>query len=260
MILRTWDGSTRADDANAYADYVQETGFRGLMATPGNRGAFVLRRREGEKAHFRVLSLWDSMEAIGRFAGPEPQRARYYPEDERYLETLAPEVEHYEVLASGGVRAEDEGAVLAREVETLVEGNNWHGPTLRELLDDLPAEAAAARPLARAHTIAELVLHVTAWADVFRRRLEGTAMEEPEQGDYPTPPPPSAAAWGKAREALFTAHRRLADTVADLSDQDLEAPVPGRPFDARYQVRAAIRHTVYHSGQIGLLRKAAVAS
>jgi len=118
--------------------------------------------------------------------------------------------------------------------------------------------AAAARPIAGAHTIWELVLHVTAWTDVFRRRLEGTAVEEPESGDFPAPPVPTPAAWDEARRALFEAHRRLVACVAGLSEAGLDAAVPGRPFDARFQVRAAIRHTVYHSGQIGLLRKAAL--
>jgi hypothetical protein len=99
------------------------------------------------------------------------------------------------------------------------------------------------------------VLHVTAWTDVIRRRLEGTAVEEPEAGDFP-PPSASGAGWTKARAALFDAHRRLTACVASLSDADLGRGVPGRDYDVRFQVRSAIRHVVYHSGQIGLLRKA----
>jgi uncharacterized damage-inducible protein DinB len=144
---------------------------------------------------------------------------------------------------------------LSRDVESLVRGNNWHGPTLEELLEGVPAEAAAARPMAGAHSIWELVLHTTAWCDVFRRRLEGTATEEPEAGDYPPVPAPTEEAWHAARKALFDAHHTFAARVAGLSPAALRAPVPGRPFDAHFQVRAAIRHTVYHSGQIGLLKK-----
>jgi len=101
------------------------------------------------------------------------------------------------------------------------------------------------------------VLHVTAWTDVFRRRLEGTAVEEPEAGDFPRPPRPSAAGWEAAKLALIDANAALAARVERLPDADLAVKVPGRPFDAEFQARAAIRHTVYHSGQIGLLRKAA---
>jgi uncharacterized damage-inducible protein DinB len=196
------------------------------------------------------------MDGIRRFAGPDPERARYYPEDERFLTALEPNVEHFDVVAQRQPSAgSTQAAELARELETLVKGNNWHGPALHELLDGVSVEAAAARPIAAAHTIWELVLHVTAWTDVFRRRLEGAAVEEPEAGDFPAPPQPTARAWAEATQALFEAHAAIAARVARLSDEELAAPVPGRPFDRHFQVRAAIRHTVYHSGQIGLLRK-----
>jgi heme-degrading monooxygenase HmoA/uncharacterized damage-inducible protein DinB len=256
MIARSWDGLTKAEQADAYVDYIRRTGVKDLAATAGNRGVYVLRRLEGDEARFRVLSLWDSMEGIRRFAGDEPERARYYPEDERFLKALDPQVAHFEVVAAGGPHAGGPAATeLARELETLADGDNWHGPTLHELLDGVSAEAAAARPIAAAHTIWELVLHVTAWSDVFRRRLEGTAVEEPETGDFPAAPPPTSHAWAKATQALFTAHAALASRVSRLSDAELAAPIPGRPFDGYFQVRAAIRHIVYHSGQIGLLRK-----
>jgi heme-degrading monooxygenase HmoA/uncharacterized damage-inducible protein DinB len=257
MIARSWDGFTKARLADTYGDYIRETGLKDLAATEGNRGVYLLRRKEGEKTRFRVMSLWDSMDGIRRFAGDDPERARYYPEDERFLEALPPTVDHFEVVAASvGRPAGAEAAELARELESLAKGENWHGPSLEELLDGVTAEAASARPLAGAHSIWELVLHVTGWTGVFRRRLEGTAVEEPEAGDFPAPPKATAAAWEEARRGLVAAHDALAARVAGLSDAALGAPIPGRPFDARFQVRAAIRHAVYHSGQIGLLKKA----
>ncbi len=257
MIARSWDGFTKARLADTYGDYIRETGLRDLAATEGNRGAYLLRRREGEKTRFRVMSLWDSMESIRRFAGDDPERARYYPEDERFLEALPPTVDHFEVVASSGSRpAAVEAAELARELQSLARGENWHGPGFEELLDGLPAEAASSRPLAGAHSLWEIVLHVTGWTGVFRRRLEGMAIEEPEAGDFPAPPPATAAAWDEARRGLFAAHDALTARVARMSDADLGARVPGRPFDGHFQVRSAIRHAVYHSGQIGLLKKA----
>jgi heme-degrading monooxygenase HmoA/uncharacterized damage-inducible protein DinB len=258
MIARSWDGLTKAEQADAYAEYLRHTGVKDLVATTGNRGVYVLRRREGDEARFRVLSLWDSMEGIRRFAGDEPERARYYPEDARFLKALDPHVAHFDVVAQGGPHAGGPQATeLARELETLAEGDNWHGPTLHELLDGVSAEAAAARPIAAAHTIWELVLHVTAWTDVFRRRLEGTAIEEPEAGDFPAAPQATSHAWAEVTQALFAAHGALTAHVSRLSEAELAAPIPGRPFDRHFQVRAAIRHTVYHSAQIGLLRKGA---
>jgi len=259
MIARSWDGLTPAAKADEYTEYVRRTGVTELAATDGNRGVYLLRRKEGDQARFRVLSLWDSMEGIRRFAGDDVEKARYFPEDARFLLGLARNVEHFEVLAADNGAAR-EVASLARELRILARGDAWHGPSLEEMLAEVSPETAVARPIPRAHTIWELVLHVTGWTDVFRRRLEGTAVEEPEHGDYPAVPEPAAAAWEDAKRDLFRAHDQLVARVERLSPADLDAPVPGRGFPARFLVRGAIRHTVYHGGQIGLLRKLGVSS
>jgi uncharacterized damage-inducible protein DinB len=194
------------------------------------------------------------MEGVRRFAGDDAERARYYPEDARFLLALEPNVEHFEVVAAARGAA-GEAAALAEELRVLARGDAWHGPSLEEMLSEVKPETAAARPIPKAHTIWELVLHLTGWTDVFRRRLEGTAVEEPEQGDYPAVPEPTAEAWAEAKSGLFEAHDQLAARVSRLAPADLDAPVPGRSFPGCFLVRGAIRHTVYHSGQIGLLRK-----
>lgn len=98
MIARIWHGTTAASKADAYLEYLQQTGVPDYQATPGNRGVYVLRRFEGDIAHFTLISLWDSMAAIEQFAGPEPEQARYYPEDEEFLLEFEPTVVHYEVM------------------------------------------------------------------------------------------------------------------------------------------------------------------
>jgi heme-degrading monooxygenase HmoA len=105
MIARLWHGVTEREKADEYLDYVNRTGVTDLRATPGNRGTFVLRRIEGPRAHFIVLSLWDSLETIKRFAGEDSERARYYPQDKTYLLELEPGVQHYEVSTA---RMEDD--------------------------------------------------------------------------------------------------------------------------------------------------------
>ncbi|MFQ5349511.1 MAG: antibiotic biosynthesis monooxygenase [Thermoanaerobaculia bacterium] len=102
MIARLWYGSTRAEDADAYVDYVERTGVAAHRATPGNRGSLVLRRARGDRADFLVLSLWDSEQAIAEFAGEEIDRAVYFPEDERYLIERRDEIDHYEIVAGEG--------------------------------------------------------------------------------------------------------------------------------------------------------------
>jgi heme-degrading monooxygenase HmoA len=97
MIARLWRGVVRADDADDYAAYVQETGIEGYLQTPGNKGAWLLRRADGDRVEIVTLSFWDSVEAIAAFAGADIERAVYYPEDDRYLLERDPRVMHYQV-------------------------------------------------------------------------------------------------------------------------------------------------------------------
>jgi heme-degrading monooxygenase HmoA len=98
MIARSWSGVTRAEDADVYLEYLHATGIPEYRATPGNRGVLALRRIVGDRAEFLLLTLWESEEAIRRFAGEDIERAVFYPEDERYLIERGERVEHYEVV------------------------------------------------------------------------------------------------------------------------------------------------------------------
>jgi len=99
MIARLWLGRTAPADRDSYGRYLHQTGWRDLNAARGNEGVFVLRQDLADSVEFGVLSLWDSLESVKRFAGPRPERAVYYPEDERYLLELPQTLPNYEVLA-----------------------------------------------------------------------------------------------------------------------------------------------------------------
>ena len=98
MIARQWHGRVRAQDADAYYRYLLDTGLGDYRGSAGNRGVYVLRRRDGDVVHYDLITLWDSWESIRAFAGPDVTVARYYPEDPRFLLELEPTVTHYEVL------------------------------------------------------------------------------------------------------------------------------------------------------------------
>ncbi|MGH7566590.1 MAG: antibiotic biosynthesis monooxygenase [Gemmatimonadota bacterium] len=102
MIARTWHGIVPAEKADAYHRFLLKSGLPDYQGTPGNRGVYVFRRTEGDIAHFLLLTLWDSYDAIRAFAGPDVERAKYYPEDDSFLLEKEPTVTHYEVLASPG--------------------------------------------------------------------------------------------------------------------------------------------------------------
>ncbi len=100
MIARFWHGTTTREDSEAYLAYLNETGIPDYQNTPGNQGVYLMRRMEGDRAHFLIMTLWDSVEAIQAFAGPDYEKARYYPKDEQFLLELEPEVQHYQVEAA----------------------------------------------------------------------------------------------------------------------------------------------------------------
>jgi heme-degrading monooxygenase HmoA len=97
MIARVWRGAVARADSDAYAEYMQDTGVAGYKRIPGNRGVWMLRRNYDDKTEFVMFTLWDSMDAIRRFAGDDPEVAVFYPEDERFLVERDLAVKHYEV-------------------------------------------------------------------------------------------------------------------------------------------------------------------
>jgi heme-degrading monooxygenase HmoA len=100
MIARIWRGVTREADKDTYFEYLQKTGLREYKSVPGNQGVWVLRRVYDGKCEFTLFSIWDSWDAIKAFAGHDPEKAVFYPEDDKFLLERGPRVIHYEVLAS----------------------------------------------------------------------------------------------------------------------------------------------------------------
>ena len=97
MIARMWRGVVRREDADEYTDYINDTGIAEYTQTPGNRGAWMLRRDEGGETEFITLSMWDSRDAIKAFAGEDIEAAVLYPEDEKYLIGES-SIAHYQVV------------------------------------------------------------------------------------------------------------------------------------------------------------------
>jgi uncharacterized damage-inducible protein DinB len=146
---------------------------------------------------------------------------------------------------------------LANHLVRTVSGPMWHGPSLTEVLAGVTHEQADARPIAGAHTIRELVAHITAWAEIARERLAGRAARAatPEE-DWPPLPPPSAEVWAEAQARLARAHEALAADVAALDEAALRAKVPGHDHPTGVMLHGVIEHGTYHGGQVALLRRA----
>jgi hypothetical protein len=104
MIARRWHGRVPASKAEEYLQLMKDVGLADYRSTQGNRGAWCLHRRYGDTVHVEMFTLWDDFEAIRRFAGDEPTKAKYYDFDPDFLLELEPEVTHPEVIEAGSSR------------------------------------------------------------------------------------------------------------------------------------------------------------
>ena len=102
MIARIWRGVVAATDADAYADYMLETGVPGYTSTTGNQGVYMLRRTTEAGCEFVMVSLWSSMDDVRAFAGDDVEQAVFYPEDDKFLVERDLRVRHYEVVEQVG--------------------------------------------------------------------------------------------------------------------------------------------------------------
>jgi len=146
-----------------------------------------------------------------------------------------------------------------RAIERLLEqlnaaygGPAWHGPSLRELLEGVGEEQARARPIANAHSIFEIVVHVRAWMDAVSERLAGSERELTTEEDWSDV---TRTVWSAALEELDHAESRVCDAVARLRADDLDKPVPGKRYSVYVLVHGVIQHNLYHAGQIAVLKK-----
>lgn len=136
-------------------------------------------------------------------------------------------------------------------------GDAWHGMPVRALLEDVDPGLAAAHPVAGGHSIWDLVTHITWWLDAAARRLGGQVVDPRHDEDWPAMPQPTAAAWAAALTALEGSHDRLVTAVQRLGEKDLDGPVPGQTYTKYVLLHGVLQHTLYHAGQIGLLKRAA---
>jgi len=135
------------------------------------------------------------------------------------------------------------------------DGDAWHGPPLRAILADVSAETASARPIGGAHSIREIVRHITFWHDGARRRIGGEVVEADEVEQWPGAIDPGAEGWQQELADLERAHAALVETVGQLGVEDLDRPVPGNPYNVYILLHGLVQHNLYHAGQIALLKK-----
>ncbi|HWN80549.1 MAG TPA: DinB family protein [Candidatus Udaeobacter sp.] len=151
---------------------------------------------------------------------------------------------------------------LADEIERGYHGDPWHGGSTREILAGVDARTAAGRPIPAAHTIGEIVAHLTSWTFEIARRLAGGEPAPPSAGDWPVPAGSSAAEWQQALVELDRAHADLVQALRRFPPERLGDPMGterhqalGTGLTVEGTLHGVSQHLAYHTGQIALLRK-----
>jgi uncharacterized damage-inducible protein DinB len=150
-----------------------------------------------------------------------------------------------------------ESSRIADQLHRAFYGDAWHGPAVMEVLADVKAATAIAKPLPDVHSIWELALHIEVWDRSGLVRLQGTVFQPTGLDNFPLPSStPNETAWKKAVAQVKRTHDTLVKTIAALSDDRLNDRVPGKPYNFYHLFHGIAQHELYHAGQIAILKKA----
>jgi uncharacterized damage-inducible protein DinB len=151
---------------------------------------------------------------------------------------------------------------LLDQLQRAHDGDPWHGSPVKAILQGITHAQAARRPPNGAHSIWEIVLHMTGWRNEVARRATGEPAGEPEGGDWPSVGEPTAARWEAALAALDASHRNLAAVVRGLSDERLIQSTNdprnrelGAGVSYYELLHGVVQHDAYHAGQIAIVKK-----
>jgi hypothetical protein len=142
------------------------------------------------------------------------------------------------------------------ELSRALERDPWHGPAIDDVLEGVDAAEAAAHPIAGAHSIWELVHHLTAWVRAVHMRVKGSVCELEGETDWPPVREPAEGSWTAAVDDLRRAQAELITTLRKLRDADLNATTPNRDYDLEHLLRGLTQHHAYHTGQMVIIKNA----
>src|SRR5262245_5928356 len=149
--------------------------------------------------------------------------------------------------------------IMADQINRAFWGDSWHGPAVREVLADVSADDAAAHPIAGAHSIWEIVLHLTSGYILVLRRVRGERADLSQEEEWPPVPECSSEAWRQSQHTLDQLNQQLQSAVRAFPSERLSQEMGSR-YSANVQFCGTPQHDLYHAGQIVMLKKALSAS
>jgi uncharacterized damage-inducible protein DinB len=149
--------------------------------------------------------------------------------------------------------------MLADQISRAFRGESWHGPSVLEVLEGVSAEDAAAHPIPGAHSIWEIVLHLTGGYRLVLRRVRGERAQLSPEEEWPPVAESSAEAWHQSQHTLDELNQQLQSAVRAFPAERLSLEL-GSEYSAFIQFCGTPQHDLYHAGQIVALKKALSAS
>jgi uncharacterized damage-inducible protein DinB len=145
---------------------------------------------------------------------------------------------------------------ITDQAKKMFAGEAWHGPSIQEVLAGVDANLAAAHPIPGAHSIWELLEHLTATQAVLLRRIRGESAGLKEEEFWPPVPPATEAAWAETVGRLTRQETELRQAIAAFPEERLDARLTKEGTSAYNNFHGQVQHNAYHAGQIALLKKA----
>jgi uncharacterized damage-inducible protein DinB len=144
---------------------------------------------------------------------------------------------------------------IADQLKRAFYGEAWSGPSMREVLEGVTPEMAARKPVDEAHSIWELVHHITAWVDIVRRRVAGETVMVTSTVNFPPVREVTDASWQESITAMNDAEEKLRRCILELPESRFDESVLPTNDSVYVLLHGAVQHSLYHAGQIALLKK-----
>ncbi len=144
---------------------------------------------------------------------------------------------------------------IADQLKRAFYGEAWSGPSVKEVLAGVTPAMAAKKPIGNAHSIWELVHHIAAWIEIVRGRVQGETVTVTEAVNFPPVREITDAAWQESLNAMYSAEERFRNTILQIPESSLDQPTLPHGDSVYLLLHGAIQHSLYHAGQIALLKK-----
>jgi uncharacterized damage-inducible protein DinB len=146
--------------------------------------------------------------------------------------------------------------IVAQYDRVMNGGAAWHGDPIWQVLDGISAQRAILRPIASAHSIWEIVGHMTFWEDVAARRLAGLRAGLEEDRNFPPAPLDATEVnWQKALAQFRASNQAFREALQKLNPARVDELSAAGEQSFYNEAHGLIEHHVYHAGQIALLAK-----